>query len=124
MLNEGTLKSYRTGIDALINEAGFEVIASGQEPELVSQAKAHLFKADQSVLLSGNPKLQHEVFGPMSIVIAVEDEATLLKGIEALGGQLTATIIGDENELSKAGELLDLLTRKAGRVLFNGFRQG
>ncbi|MFX8102704.1 aldehyde dehydrogenase (NADP(+)), partial [Acinetobacter baumannii] len=39
MLNEGTLKSYRTGIDALINEAGFEIIASGQEPELVSQAK-------------------------------------------------------------------------------------
>ncbi len=124
MLNEGTLKSYRTGIDALINEAGFEVIATGQEAELVSQAKAHLFKADQSVLLSGNPKLQHEVFGPMSIVIAVEDEATLLKGIEALGGQLTATIIGDENELSKAGELLDLLTRKAGRVLFNGFPTG
>ena len=91
---------------------------------MVSQAKAHLFKADQSVLLSGNPKLQHEVFGPMSIVIAVEDEATLLKGIEALGGQLTATIIGDENELSKAGELLDLLTRKAGRVLFNGFPTG
>ncbi|MFH4377188.1 aldehyde dehydrogenase (NADP(+)), partial [Acinetobacter baumannii] len=87
-----TLKSYRTGIDALINEAGFEVIASGQEPELVSQAKAQLCKADQSVLLSGNPKLQHEVFGPMSIVIGVEDEATLLKGIEALGGQLTATI--------------------------------
>ncbi|EMR8058592.1 aldehyde dehydrogenase (NADP(+)) [Acinetobacter baumannii] len=120
MLNEGTLKSYRTGIDALINEAGFEVIASGQEPELVSQAKAHLFKADQS----GNPKLQHEVFGPMSIVIGVEDEATLLKGIEALGGQLTATIIGDENELSKAGELLDLLTRKVGRILFNGFPTG
>ena len=60
----------------------------------------------------------------MSIVIAVEDEATLLKGIEALGGQLTATIIGDENELSKAGELLDLLTRKAGRILFNGFPTG
>ncbi|WP_144733515.1 aldehyde dehydrogenase (NADP(+)) [Acinetobacter oleivorans] len=124
MLNEGTLKSYRQGIDALNCEAGFEVIATGQEAELVSQAKAHLFKADQSVLLSGNPKLQHEVFGPMSIVIGVEDEATLLKGIEALGGQLTATIIGDENELSEAGELLHLLTGKAGRVLFNGFPTG
>ena len=60
----------------------------------------------------------------MSIVIAVEDEATLLKGIEALGGQLTATIIGDENELSKAGELLDLLTRKAGGYCLTVSRQG
>lgn len=60
----------------------------------------------------------------MSIVIGVEDKATLLKGIESLGGQLTATIIGDENELSEAGELLHLLTSKAGRVLFNGFPTG
>ncbi|MFH4077154.1 aldehyde dehydrogenase (NADP(+)), partial [Acinetobacter baumannii] len=31
---------------------------------------------------------------------------------------------GDENELSEAGELLHLLTGKAGRVLFNGFPTG
>lgn len=124
MLNQGTLKSYQQGIDALLNEQGFKCIASGQAPELISQAQPHLFQADQSVLLSGNPKLQHEVFGPMSIVIAVDDEATLLNGLEKLAGQLTATIIADESDLPQAKELLNLLTRKAGRVLFNGFPTG
>ena len=124
MLNQGTLKSYQQGLADLAAEAGFEVIAKGQETTLVSQAQPHLIKADQSVLLSGNPKLQHEVFGPMSIVIAVDDQATLLKGIEALAGQLTATIISDDADAEQANQLLQVFTRKAGRVLFNGFPTG
>lgn len=124
MLNQGTLKSYQQGVAALNAEAGFEQIAQGQAATLVSQASAYLFQADQSLLLSGNAQLQHEVFGPMSIVIAVDDEATLLQGIHQLAGQLTATIIGEEAELATAQALLTLFTRKAGRVLFNGFPTG
>jgi NADP-dependent aldehyde dehydrogenase len=60
----------------------------------------------------------------MSIVIAVDDEATLLRGIHQLAGQLTATVIGEEAELATAQALLTLFTRKAGRVLFNGFPTG
>ncbi|MEB3754149.1 aldehyde dehydrogenase (NADP(+)) [Acinetobacter sp. MD2(2019)] len=124
MLNQGTLKSYQQGLAALEAEAGFEVIAQGQAASLVSQAQPHLIQADQSVLLSGNPKLQHEIFGPVSIVIAVDDQATLLQGIEALAGQLTATIIMDDADANEAAPLLQLFTRKAGRVLFNGFPTG
>jgi NADP-dependent aldehyde dehydrogenase len=124
MLNPGTLKSYQQGVAALNAEAGFEQIAQGQAATLISQASANLFQADQSVLLSGNAKLQHEVFGPMSIVVAVDDEATLLQGLEQLAGQLTATIIGEDAELATAQALLTLFTRKAGRVLFNGFPTG
>ncbi|MEG1093474.1 MAG: aldehyde dehydrogenase family protein, partial [Acinetobacter sp.] len=87
MLNPGTLKSYQQGVAALNAEAGFEQIAQGQAATLVSQASAYLFQADQSLLLSGNAQLQHEVFGPMSIVITVDDEATLLQGIHQLAGQ-------------------------------------
>ncbi|MFT4020318.1 MAG: aldehyde dehydrogenase (NADP(+)) [Acinetobacter sp.] len=124
MLNKGTLKSYQQGIEVLKGESGFEIIATGQAPTLISQAQPQLFQADQSVLLTGNPKLQHEVFGPTSVVIAFDDEQTLHKGLEQLAGQLTATIVGEDAELANAQALLDLLTRKAGRVLFNGFPTG
>ena len=124
MLNQGTLKSYQQGIADLNNEAGFDVLAVGQDATLVSHAQPYLFKADQDVLLSGNAKLQHEVFGPMSIVIAFDDFETLVSGIHQLGGQLTATIIHEDEDLSLAGELLTLLTNKAGRVLFNGYPTG
>ena len=124
MLNQGTLKSYQQGIAALTAEAGVHLIAQGIDATSISQASAKLFQADQSLLLSGNSKLQHEVFGPMSIVVAVDDEATLLQGLDRLAGQLTATIIGEDAELATAQALLNLFTRKAGRVLFNGFPTG
>lgn len=124
MLNRGTLKSYHQGIQNLVDASGFEHIASGLAPEMVSQAQAHLFKADSSLLLEGHALLQHEVFGPMSVVVSVETKAELLQGLNALGGQLTATIIGDDSDLAEAADLLQTLTRKAGRVLFNGYPTG
>ncbi|MGE8539651.1 MAG: aldehyde dehydrogenase (NADP(+)) [Acinetobacter sp.] len=124
MLNAGTLKSYKSGVSDLESEPGFEKIAEGQAATLISQATAQLFQADQSVLLAGSAKLQHEVFGPMSIVVAVDNKQTLMQGIQQLAGQLTATIIGDEADFAESADLLNLLSHKAGRVLFNGFPTG
>ncbi|MUG33449.1 aldehyde dehydrogenase (NADP(+)) [Psychrobacter sanguinis] len=124
MLNEGTLKSYNEGVRKLQSTKGFTLIASGQSADIVSKGQTNLFQADESLLLSGNENLQHEVFGAMSIIIPTSSEKNLLKGIEALGGQLTATIIADEEDFSKSDELLSLLSRKAGRVLFNGYPTG
>lgn len=124
MLNQGTLESYNKGVEKLNQEQGFKLLASGKSAEIKSQGQAKLFQADEALLLSGNEHLQHEVFGAMSIVIPVSSEETLIKGIEALGGQLTATIIADEADFVEAGNLLDLLSRKAGRVLFNGYPTG
>jgi NADP-dependent aldehyde dehydrogenase len=42
----------------------------------------------------------------------------------ALDGTLTATVHGTPEELEQNRELLDILTRKAGRVLSNGFPTG
>ena len=60
----------------------------------------------------------------MSVVIALDDEETLLKGIDQLAGQLTATIIGEDEDFVGAENLLNLFAKKAGRVLFNGFPTG
>ena len=124
MLNQGTLKSYNECVSKLKSEKGFTLLASGQSDDGLSKGQANLFKADESLLLSRNEYLQHEVFGAASILIPVSSEENLVKGIEALGGQLTATIIADEEDFTEAGGLLDLLSRKAGRVLFNGYPTG
>lgn len=124
MLNQGTLKSYNEGVGKLQLEKGFTLLASGQTADSFSKGQANLFQADESLLLSGNENLQHEIFGATSILIPVSSEENILKGIEALGGQLTATIIADEEDFAEAEKLLDLLSRKAGRVLFNGYPTG
>jgi NADP-dependent aldehyde dehydrogenase len=64
------------------------------------------------------------LFGPFSLLITVKDMAELLSLLEPLDGQLTASVHGTPSELSGAGELMTLLTRKAGRLVCNGFPTG
>ena len=41
-----------------------------------------------------------------------------------LAGQLTATVHGSEQDLLEHGELIRILERKVGRIVFNGFPTG
>ncbi|MFP3632299.1 aldehyde dehydrogenase (NADP(+)), partial [Burkholderia sp. SIMBA_045] len=68
-------------------------------PQQGAQAQAQLFQADVSLLLEGDELLQEEVFGPASIVIEVADQRELAAALQGLRGQLTATLIGEEQEL-------------------------
>ncbi|MGC6669001.1 aldehyde dehydrogenase family protein, partial [Escherichia coli] len=82
-------------------------------------AETRLYQAQAANILEKDPLLQEEVFGPLAIVVEAADEAELLQVINALQGQLTATLQVDEDDRQLAGRLLPLLADKAGRVLFN-----
>lgn len=70
-----------------------------------------------------NEFLREEFFGPQSIAIFYEDFDELLSMLGLLGGQLTGTLIGDENS-SEFKLLLDVLQEKAGRIILNGVPTG
>ncbi len=122
MLNAGTLRSYRNGVQALLDHPGISHLAG--KPEQGHQAQPQLFKADVSLLLNGDPLLQEEVFGPTTVVVEVADKAELQRALQCLHGQLTATLIAESGDLQSYGELLPLLEQKVGRVLFNGYPTG
>ena len=122
MLNAGTLASYAKGVAALHEHPRIQHL-SGREQQ-GPQAQPQLFKADVSLLLEGDPLLQEEVFGPATVLVEVADMAQLQQALQALHGQLTATLIGEADELQGHGELLALLEQKVGRVLFNGYPTG
>ena len=88
----------------------------------ISQA-AHLLVAKAKEFRE-NHLLQEEIFGPATLLIECENEAEVLKTIESLPGQLTATVhlTPDEEESSRA--FLEAFTEKAGRVLLNGYPTG
>jgi NADP-dependent aldehyde dehydrogenase len=65
-----------------------------------------------------------EVFGPSTLLVSYENPDDLIRIADSLEGQLTASLFGEEEELSEFGELLDLLETKAGRLLFNQFPTG
>jgi NADP-dependent aldehyde dehydrogenase len=122
MLNAGALVSYSKGLEHLHGHDGVTHLAG--RPQQGKQAQPQLFKADVNLLLDGDELLQEEVFGPTTIIIEVEDEVTLRLALNGLRGQLTATVIGESDELAAYGWLLEALQEKVGRVLLNGYPTG
>ena len=65
-----------------------------------------------------------EVFGPSTLLVSYGSAEDLVGIAESLEGQLTASLFGQEEDLPKFDELLDVLETKAGRLLFNQFPTG
>ena len=122
LLNAGGLKSYCHGLEQLQAHAGITHLAGSTQTG--KQAHAQLFKADASLLLTGDELLQEEVFGPTTVVVEVADKAELVQALHGLRGQLTATLIAEPDDLQAYGDLLVLLEQKAGRLLLNGYPTG
>ncbi|WP_313643990.1 aldehyde dehydrogenase (NADP(+)) [Pseudomonas sp.] len=122
MLNAGTLRSYATGLARLHQHPGIRHLAGAQQSG--EQAHAQVFQADVHLLLEGDALLQEEVFGPTTVLVEVADEQQLRLALEALHGQLTATLIAEPADLEQFAALVPVLERKAGRLLVNGYPTG
>jgi len=122
MLNAGTLVSYNRGLGELHEHSGLTHLAG--RPQQGNQAQPQVFQADVSLLLEGDELLQDEVFGPTTIVVEVENLAQLAAALQGLRGQLTATLIGESEELLEYRWLAEMLQEKVGRILLNGYPTG
>lgn len=70
------------------------------------------------------PHLAHEIFGPYTLLVTASSRGELLQLLGALEGQLTATLHGTDDDLAAAQDLVDVLGRVAGRIVFNGYPTG
>ncbi|MCA1336399.1 aldehyde dehydrogenase (NADP(+)) [Pseudooceanicola marinus] len=121
MLTDGIASAYRAGKDRFDGRnAVTPVLTTDSDGR---EATPNLYETDASAYLQDHA-LGEEVFGPLGLVVRVDnlDEmVTLAKGFE---GQLTATLHMDDGDAEAARALLPVLERKAGRVLANGFPTG
>jgi len=122
MLNAGTLRSYSHGVAVLKAHPGIQHLAGAAQQG--TQAWPQVFQAEARLLLAADPLLQEEVFGPATVVVELADHGELLQALHALGGQLTATLVGEADELAGAADLVAVLEHKAGRLLINGYPTG
>ena len=70
------------------------------------------------------PEWSHEIFGPSSILVKGNGKQDLLEAAANLEGHLTATVHGTEEDLQEYQELIQILERKVGRVVINGYPTG
>lgn len=112
MLSEGLAQAYREGLAHLAAATGGEA----SEGAALLETRGAALKAD--------PALAEEVFGPCTLLAVCADEAELGAALDALPGQLTATLWMEPGDAAAAERLLPKLQRLAGRVLFNGVPTG
>ncbi|WP_270732704.1 aldehyde dehydrogenase (NADP(+)) [Shimia sp. Alg240-R146] len=121
MLTDGIASAYRIGTAQLAGAKGVrQVLATTGGPR---EATPQLFQATAKAWLE-DEALGEEVFGPLGLVVTVENDEERLALAKALHGQLTCTLQMDESDHCEARRLLPVLERKAGRVLANGFPTG
>lgn len=102
---------------------------SGVEKWIEVRSEIPNFGNPQLSLTNGStfwnqPALQQEVFGPHALVIICKDQAEIMKCLDALNGQLTASLFANEEELNQHFELIHTLCQKAGRFILNGVPTG
>ncbi|GIM65038.1 2,5-dioxovalerate dehydrogenase [Planomonospora venezuelensis] len=124
MLTPGIAEAYASGTASLRGTDGIRVVGEGSAAgehapaPVVYEAPAELLAVDDSTVTD-------EVFGAAGVVVRYDDVAALLPRLEALEGQLTATVQMDPaTDTEDAAALLPVLELKAGRVLFNGWPTG
>jgi NADP-dependent aldehyde dehydrogenase len=119
LLSRSIAERYTTSISQLAADGKLEV-ASGISQDQGFGVTPTVFITDWETA-SRNPELLEEHFGPTTVVITCE-ESHFVDIATSLHGQLTATIQGTDSD--KPAQLLEVLTHKAGRVIWNGFPTG
>jgi 2,5-dioxopentanoate dehydrogenase len=102
------------------------ILAEGAKAEgspVSAAVQASLFVADYKDLVE-NQDLAQEIFGPTTVVVGYQDRKQLLAVAEQLEGHLTATLQADESELAEYSDLIEILTRKVGRLILNAYPTG
>lgn len=123
MLHKNIAARYREVRAQLLSQPGVSLLTPADEPDGPNRVPATVARVSGADFRA-NARLQQEVFGPFTLVVACRDRAELEAALSGLEGQLTAALLGNDAELAEAGKLVSLLQEKAGRVLFNGVPTG
>jgi NADP-dependent aldehyde dehydrogenase len=103
-------------------------IGAGAKPLLYAPVQevcpnAYLAEVDAATFIS-NHQLQEEVFGPASLIVWTDSVAQTLEVLKTVGGTLTVTLWGAEQESPEIQRLVRGSMAIAGRVLFAGVPTG
>src|SRR5579883_2178349 len=120
MLTAGIAAQYKRGIAQQTQANGARVVAA---PDTNFGTAAALLEADAEDILK-NPALTEEIFGPTTLLVRYQSREQMLRIAESLQGHLTATLLGTEEDLAGHQDLIAILERKVGRIIFNGYPTG
>ncbi len=123
MLHPGIAKAYREKKSVALLQEGVDTIAVSATPEKEKEGTPVIASASGKAFLQ-NPVLHQEVFGPYSLVIRCKDMNEMLEAAKHLEGQLTATFMATENDITAHVELVEAVKNICGRFIINSVPTG
>ncbi|SDG91417.1 aldehyde dehydrogenase (NADP(+)) [Nonomuraea jiangxiensis] len=119
MLAERIRDGYLGGVERL---GELRLLAEGKPGQGAWAVTPKVFMTDLGSFEEKLPRIAEECFGPASIVVTYREISDLRPVLERLEGSLTASVHGTDP--GEAGEVVEVLGRKAGRLIWNGWPTG
>ncbi|MGD0178226.1 MAG: aldehyde dehydrogenase (NADP(+)) [Terriglobales bacterium] len=125
LLTSGIRSAYGAAISARKSKTNVGLVAEKQPTGIVDEFSVGgvLFETDARSFLA-DENLAAEIFGPATLLVRHSNREELLEAARNLDGHLTATIHGTKQDLEEFTDLIAILERKVGRLVFNGFPTG
>jgi len=122
MLNSSIAAAYAEATAAVAAQPGVSVIARAAG-SATPNAAPPMVMAVSTAAFASNPELQQEMFGPACLIV-IGDSAATLSALDALEGQLTASIFGSAEEIASESAIVKRLRSLCGRLIFNAYPTG
>lgn len=123
MLHPNIIGAYESNKARAIEQSDLKVIADYGAEVQSNYARQTITTVKGKTFLE-NTTLHQEVFGPFSMIVQCESAIQLEEIISKLEGQLTGTLIANENEALKYSGVMDALQNRVGRIIYNGVPTG
>ena len=123
MLHPNIIGAYENNKAKAIKQAGTAIVADFSNEVQDNFARQTVLTVEGKTFLE-NSTLHQEVFGPFSLVVQCANAQELEEVIAGLEGQLTGTIVGEDEELAAFDQIIDALKNRVGRLIFNGVPTG
>jgi alpha-ketoglutaric semialdehyde dehydrogenase len=123
MLHPNIIGAYENNKKKVMSQPDLTIVATYDSDVKPNYARQTVTTVEGKTFLE-NPTLHHEVFGPYSIVVQCENAKQLETIISKLEGQLTGTVIADNNEASHYEGVISALQNRVGRIIYNGVPTG
>ncbi|MDP3313274.1 aldehyde dehydrogenase (NADP(+)) [Lutibacter sp.] len=123
MLHPNIISAYEIHKAKMLAQKGLQTTATF-EKEVPKNYGRQAITTVEGITFLKNTNLHQEVFGPFSMIVQCENVAQLEEIISKLEGQLTGTILGENDEVKKYTKVVSALQNRVGRIIFNGVPTG
>jgi len=123
MLSGKIAQGYQQQVSKFDSTDGVNVVGKSKKATSPNGSHGRVYQTDAATFQQ-NSALSEEVFGPATLHVHAGNKEELLRLAVNLEGHLTATLHATEADLKEYTDLVEILERKVGRLIINGYPTG